>query len=1668
MLDTVIQEKLSAIGRRWRRLIWLRGICGALATLLFGFLLHAALDWFFILPDKVRFLLTGATYLGTALVFWFYAGRQLFRAPDLRELARKVENAAPSLREDLLSAIELGESEAIWDSAVFRELLQRTVAERIRDLTPKKILPPGLIKWWIRGAIVAVALCVVLFAVPRLRFDRLVLRAAAPFSNIDRVSRFQVMLLEPANEHAVVPRGDLVPIVVDVSGGEPHEVVLQTFRPGKAVETLLMTAQEANSRFSAGIQMDDDAVEYRIRAGDALTHKFKLTARPRPHVVKFEKVYNFPAYTKLAPKRVIEESGDLIALQGTQVDLKLHVDQPVKEAELQITFGRNPARLKLAPSGTNELTGRMPMNLAGMFQVRLVAAGTAFENKFSPQYELRPTPDLVPSVELLQPQKDQLAPPDEVIAVRGRAKDDYGLAKVSQLVRVNNGNWTEATLAQPTNAEANVSSRWDLFPLKLKPGDRVAIKLVAIDSHANKGESAPVQITITSPNLDIARLKALETRQAAQDTLAVFHKSLQELERTTSQALGKITQGLGELQAKQGQVNVIAGFEQIEQTSAKAWSQLKAAAKVARPGREADDLALAAIVLSRVKDGLLDEAKHQIQTLDLGTKNAEAKNELQEAAGVLHRAAELASQLEHSASDLLAAERADVSVENAAQLLSEQKRMNARAATMPANDKSAWEELGRRQMGAAQESQLLEGLLKNLGQQTTASIGERVNRVQDNLIRKRAALEKLIAAGDTGKPVVTSAQNLQTSLENALAELVAVKAELHKSANQARALLTERAGGATHTQISALQQSVKALTDLRKQKTPDLRQIKLLEHQTDVGWSTLVEQLKSRADFEETRGDVDSFFVADLGKAAEALGALRAAFSSDAKVKQAVGPLGRLAKAFRPLEASHDFARTTAALRELAGQERYEPLAAPASTARPRDWRWLADAWKTLPQEVRDAGLPGATAQNIATAAAGPVAGQIDAEMNARFARERGVLPVSDKLEKLLILLMQAQRELAAAAQEHRDEVAKLSPKLSEQMEGLAKTNDKLEQKTSAQAEAAAKHDAAKSKEEARKLFEAQKDLAKQIEDLRDALRREANVQDAMAAEGREKARDADDASAMLREPPVKARDALRKAASNQADASPEKNLRDAVEQQKQTGEALKQLAKHFKNAEAGKSDLSRSALRQAEEKLGLKELFDEQNKKNEMLAELSKLPTDQQMKQLEQELKKNQPMQKELSAIAKNALKDAAAMLTDAAQNEKNLANDLTSAAKNEGRQQSNLADSADRLRADAKRIAERDVPAATQKSAEAKVDNADALAQGAESLAKVALQSPSEKPTPAEVAKKVAEMIPALKSADTSLRMAVDTAAKASKDAAPNSAAQAARAQSAKAADAASQLLKDAKDLLDRLQSAQDGGGIKLAQAAKQQEDIGQTVKSASDTLDRGMRHEERLNSPKGEMLEQVSTGTKKLAEQSLPPVPDAVAKSKDTASASAPVQKAEKEVAAAAAALQAALEQAAPEMKPDKGQENKEGQNSNSSQSGGDQKSEDAKAMARALDRLDEQMNGKPGQQGDNQNQPGNEMAKSMMQQAQAKAGREARDKAKSSNGSGASGFYDAQAKAEGGQLAELGEKSGGKWGKLRAQVAEDLVEGKRENVSGEYRTMIDTYFKVIAEKARGANP
>ena len=232
-IDPLILQKLQAFSQRRRQLILRRGIYAAGTTLLATMMLVAFIDWLFVLPDAVRWALSGAAYLAIIVVEWRSCLRLLISAPGPRRLARLVEHAEPKLREDLLSAVELGEAQpdAVFDSEQFRALVQSDVAARVEKLDMEQLLPAQLLR---RYAFIAAGIgvaCVVAFALTGFQFGTLMMRALLPMANFARVSKVQVKIVEPAPAEMRVPQGDTLPLIVELSGQRANKAMLETFTP---------------------------------------------------------------------------------------------------------------------------------------------------------------------------------------------------------------------------------------------------------------------------------------------------------------------------------------------------------------------------------------------------------------------------------------------------------------------------------------------------------------------------------------------------------------------------------------------------------------------------------------------------------------------------------------------------------------------------------------------------------------------------------------------------------------------------------------------------------------------------------------------------------------------------------------------------------------------------------------------------------------------------------------------------------------------------------------------------------------------------------------------------------------------------------------------------------------------------------------------------------------------------------------------------------------------------------------------------------------------------------------------------------------------------------------------------------------------------------------------
>src|SRR5882672_8781714 len=233
-LDPLTQRKIDAFARRRRRLILVRGICAVVSILLATMTGLAIIDRFFYMPDEARYVMSGLAYAFAFFGAWYTCARLVWRSLDPRELARLIEGVRPDLREDLISAVELGDPglKEQWDSEEFREILQTSVARRMQDVKVSELLSFQRISAWVWVSTGVTAFVVALLLVPGLRYDRLLLRALNPLANIERVSRVKILILEPNPAERSVPQGDIVTVRVETTGPETKHVYLESFAPG--------------------------------------------------------------------------------------------------------------------------------------------------------------------------------------------------------------------------------------------------------------------------------------------------------------------------------------------------------------------------------------------------------------------------------------------------------------------------------------------------------------------------------------------------------------------------------------------------------------------------------------------------------------------------------------------------------------------------------------------------------------------------------------------------------------------------------------------------------------------------------------------------------------------------------------------------------------------------------------------------------------------------------------------------------------------------------------------------------------------------------------------------------------------------------------------------------------------------------------------------------------------------------------------------------------------------------------------------------------------------------------------------------------------------------------------------------------------------------------------
>jgi hypothetical protein len=1287
MSPALLPATVTALERfrvRRTRLLRLRALLTAGAVLLGLLLLVALVDRATFMPDGLRLGLSIVAYVAAIIAAWRLGLRYISEARGERGAARLLEKADPSLRERLLSAVELahgGEDVPLDGSPEFRARLQEDVAAQLDGFDARKALPARLLKSALLAAGAVAALLMALGFLPGLHLPGFMARAALPFVNLPRPSSTKIHVVNPAKIVTLAPIASTVPLTVDLEGKPARHVVVET--RGDGMPTLRSELSAASSsRFEGGIAVGQGNVRYRIYAGDAVSEWRTLEARPRPAVTRYVKTIVPPAYTGLPEKTVTEDHGDLSALEGSTVKLVLQTNQPIQQAAATLL----PAMTKVGVTldKPNELHARILLDgKADGWQVALTGKETNFNNEESAPSRIETVADLPPTVAITQPSEQLEVRSDDSVQVTGEAADDIGLAKIELSYAINGADWKDNTLLEKVGQNANVSTTFKLAPLPVKTGDAVLVKLAATDLKGQRSESTPVRLLVVEDKLNFAQRDwARQQRDLAKRAMELAEQS-RSMQKDAERARANQRKNRKKGDPDEEEAALARLKQNLDATKERTddlWKELKDAAKNAPDKLAALETELAGRQLAEIRGDHLRAAQEETRT-----EQTDQQRLREAVVQTMAKSQQLADALRVFA----ASHTAQAAKENLEHLAPQQNKLADKAidANRDVATRPKWQEQQHAALDAAKKAR---EDLRDLQDIAPDHRKRDVDYQVKNLDNKMAALEGSMDRKDQHQApefIYGQSQEMRNGVNQARDASRWLADEAMQRANEMRERLMQQQNPALAALDQGRAQAERSVS--QKKETPKTESAR--EKAADK-LAAAARQLKDQSELRVQNAQTNSEAALDMNRLGRALDEVKEKIEkADSKqaVQEAVAQAKRLNDAAKVLQAdatAHDAAQALAEARESEMSDAQPEAHAAAAQA-------AANKLKQLPEALRQAQADNQAA-SAAQEAANNAQWQRDELRNQQNiaaqqrqngqapqpppAKENRALQANDTASKKLD---EAIEKFSPKVAEARGALQQLTPKLSELAKHTASELRKSQEQTQKAADAATQKEVAQNAEEASALLPKAGEDAEKLADLQSALRQEADKADLAKEAQRQMARSADVGLEQMRRQAPQIAQNLQQAAKGQQSSQQAQSLNNAAQAQKQTADSVQQLAQNLEKAEQGQmlSDAELAAQQQEEQELDIKKPLDDSYGEAKNLAELmKKAQEDPQaaLASLEKELKKNPAMQRALGELAQQTAQDTENQLAMAQQDPQTApqaaqssAHHLARVARHEGR---------------------------------------------------------------------------------------------------------------------------------------------------------------------------------------------------------------------------------------------------------------------------------------------------------------------------------------------------------------------------------------------------------------
>ncbi|MEZ6073028.1 MAG: hypothetical protein R3C10_22880 [Pirellulales bacterium] len=426
-----IQEKMTRVRRRLRRLLLVDGACRVVAGAIPAVALAALLDWSLGLADRgLRVMLSLAVIAAIGWLVYRYLWPALSARLDLVSLALRIEQLMPQLRNRLASGLEFQQTPA---AAAGSSLLRSKVIERteaaVARISPDEIMPWSRLQVPLVAAGVALAAALVVFLAAPTTAAIAVARLANPFGNTawPRTNHLELETVVTA-----LPRSETFEVrVVDSQDVPlPQDLRIEVRNDTDAIASVDETIPVAIAD-DVGVARRSEVREaffYRAVGGDDFTMdwvQLEIVDPPSLDAIRLE--LTPPAYTAWP---AYESSADFRALAGTQVTLTATADRPLergwialpdREVSLGIAGdGRTVASTSVSDWQVDESTA---------YRIEITDADGVVGGRYT-EHAADVVADRGPTVSIDQPAGDLDVTPQAVIPISVTAKDDLGIRRV--------------------------------------------------------------------------------------------------------------------------------------------------------------------------------------------------------------------------------------------------------------------------------------------------------------------------------------------------------------------------------------------------------------------------------------------------------------------------------------------------------------------------------------------------------------------------------------------------------------------------------------------------------------------------------------------------------------------------------------------------------------------------------------------------------------------------------------------------------------------------------------------------------------------------------------------------------------------------------------------------------------------------------------------------------------------------------------------------------------------------------------------------------------------------------------------------------------------------------------------------------------------------------------